>query len=109
MHHPPPSHIGVSGVVLGLGVAVYRDLPSHVYALSTGANFALVTATFLGKVLLPVTVIYIRCKELHFMYASTYISINELWRTSFIYDSLCLIMYYTANLFQVSDISFCGH
>ena len=40
---------GTVGVLLGFGVAVYRDQPRHIYALSTGANFAVVTAVFLGK------------------------------------------------------------
>ena len=39
---------GSAGVMIGLGVAAYRDLPSHVYALSLGANFAVASMAFLG-------------------------------------------------------------
>ena len=40
---------GAAGVALGLGVASYRRLPSHVYALSVGANFAVTTGIFLSE------------------------------------------------------------
>ena len=35
---------------MGLGVAAYRNLPSHIYAVSVGANFAISSGVFLGKV-----------------------------------------------------------
>ena len=41
---------GVLGAVAGWGVAVYRKVPPHVYSLSVGANFAVVSGVFLGRV-----------------------------------------------------------
>lgn len=40
----------VVGVVVGVGVAVYRKAPVHIYGLSVGANFALCSFTFFGEV-----------------------------------------------------------
>lgn len=39
---------GACGSILGLGIAAYRNLPSHVYAISLGANFAVTMGSFLG-------------------------------------------------------------
>ena len=40
---------GVVGTLLGLGVSAYRSLPTHVYAVSVGANFAIASGVFLGR------------------------------------------------------------
>ena len=40
---------GVVGTLLGLGVSAYRSLPTHVYAVSVGANFAVASGVFLGR------------------------------------------------------------
>ena len=37
------------GVALGVGVAVYRKAPVHVYGLSVGANFAVCSFAFFGE------------------------------------------------------------
>ena len=40
---------GATGLLLGWGVSAYRNLPTHVYTLSLGANFAVVGGTFIGS------------------------------------------------------------
>lgn len=40
---------GIVGTLLGLGVSAYRSLPTHVYAVSVGANFAIASGVFLGR------------------------------------------------------------
>ena len=40
---------GVVGTLLGLGMSAYRSLPTHVYAVSVGANFAIASGVFLGR------------------------------------------------------------
>lgn len=37
------------GATLGVGVAYYRKLPLHIYGISVGANFALLSFTFFGN------------------------------------------------------------
>ncbi len=37
------------GVAFGVGVALYRKSPVHVYALGVGLNFALCSFTFFGE------------------------------------------------------------
>jgi len=39
---------GAVGTLVGLGVSAYRNLPSHIYAVSVGANFAIASGVFLG-------------------------------------------------------------
>ena len=41
----------VVGVALGVGVAVYRKAPVHIYGLSVGANFVLCSFVFFGEVI----------------------------------------------------------
>lgn len=48
MINPHVLHAGVAGSVVGWGVAAYRNLPSHVYILSLGANCAVATGAFMG-------------------------------------------------------------
>ena len=39
---------GVVGALLGWGISAYRSLPTHVYTLSLGANFAVTSGVFFG-------------------------------------------------------------
>ena len=39
---------GAVGALLGWGVSAYRNLPTHVYTLSLGANFAITSGVFFG-------------------------------------------------------------
>lgn len=40
---------GVAGALLGWGISAYRSLPTHIYTLSLGANFAVTSAMFFSK------------------------------------------------------------
>lgn len=40
---------GLAGALLGWGISAYRNLPTHIYAISLGANFALTSGVFFSK------------------------------------------------------------
>lgn len=40
---------GVAGAVVGWAVSAYRNLPTHIYTLSLGANFAITSAVFFSE------------------------------------------------------------
>ena len=40
---------GVGGALLGWAISAYRNLPTHIYTLSLGANFAVTSAVFLSE------------------------------------------------------------
>ena len=40
---------GVAGVLLGWGISAYRNLPTHIYALSLGSNFAITSGVFFSE------------------------------------------------------------
>lgn len=54
----------VVGVALGVGVAVYRKAPVHVYGLSVGANFALCSFTFFGEMIRKIYLLPNACRSL---------------------------------------------
>ena len=46
---------GVAGALLGWGISAYRNLPTHIYSLSLGANFAITSGVFFSEA----TVLYL--------------------------------------------------